>query len=158
MDLARGYSLVAVGGSIFPLTEWAAGADAVNLPTNAVSPSAIPHEVRRDLDSAVFYGGRNGWTGPSEKAHARSHLVKDLQAGRLDPGQPASYAMSQWISDRGAKRLRELLDREPGRRGLSRLTAAYPAAPVAVAIASTHCRRSVRCCSQRSVMFFPTPR
>lgn len=71
MDQARGYSLAAVQGSLFPPAEWAAGADAINLLTDETSSSAIPDDVRDDLDSVMFYGGRNGWTGPDEKAHAR---------------------------------------------------------------------------------------
>lgn len=116
MDQARGFSLVAVETKGFVLAEWAAGADAVNLLTDETSTSAIPDDARKDLDSAMFYGVRNGWTGPDEKAHARRHLLEHVRAGRLSPDQAASYDMSQGASDRGAKRLRELLDRDSPRR------------------------------------------
>jgi hypothetical protein len=53
MDLARGYSLAVVEGSLTPLAEWAAGAGAVNLLTGEVTKSVIPDEVRKDLDSAM---------------------------------------------------------------------------------------------------------
>jgi hypothetical protein len=108
MDLARGYSLVAVEGSNFRLAEWAAGADAVNVLTEEATSSGIPDDVLHDLDSVVSCGGRNGWTGADEKNHVRRHLVSHIQTGRLTPDQAASYMMSQGVSDRGAKRLREL--------------------------------------------------
>lgn len=115
MDLARGYSLVVVEGSLFPLAEWAAGANAINLLTDTATSSDIPDDVRKDLDSAVFYGGNNGWTGPDEKDHARRHLIEHLRSGRLSAEQAASYVMSQGVSDRGAKRLRELLEKDSRR-------------------------------------------
>lgn len=116
MDLARGFSLAAVETKQFSLAEWAAGADAVNLLTNEVSASAIHDDARNDLDSAMLYGGRNGWTGSDEKAHARRFLLDHVRAGRLTPDQAASYVMSQGASDRGAKRLRELLQDNASRR------------------------------------------
>jgi hypothetical protein len=111
MELARGYSLVAVEGSSFSLSEWAAGSDAINLVTGDTSTSTIPAGARDDLDSAIFYGGSNGWTAPDEKTHARQRLADHVRAGRLSPDAAASYAMSQGVSDRGAKRLRKLLER-----------------------------------------------
>lgn len=90
MGLARGYSLAVVEGSQLPLTEWAAGAAAVNLLT----------------------GQTNGWTGPDEKAQVRRYLSDHINSGRLTPDQAASYALSsQSVSDRGAKKLRDLLSR-----------------------------------------------
>jgi hypothetical protein len=84
--------------------------------TEETTSLGIPDDVLRDLDSAVFYGGRNGWTGADEKTHAERHLVGHVEAGRLDPEQAASYVMSQGVSDRSAKRLREMLDRKLRRR------------------------------------------
>jgi hypothetical protein len=103
MDIARGFSLVAVEGQSISLAEWAAGAGAVNLLTAETSSSAIPDDVRDDLESVIFDGGRNGWTGPDEKAHARRHLTEHVRTGRLTPDQAASYVMSQGVSDGGAK-------------------------------------------------------
>lgn len=112
MDLARGYSLAVVEGSLLSLAEWAAGAAATNLLAGQTTQSQIPEDVRDDLDSAIFYGGRNGWTAPDEKAQARRYLEDHVQAGRLTPSQAAAYALaSPSVSDRGAKRLRELLSR-----------------------------------------------
>ncbi|GJJ24096.1 hypothetical protein MTY414_77700 [Mycolicibacterium mageritense] len=68
MGLARGYSLAVVEGSLLPLTEWAAGAAAVNLLTGQTTTSEVAADARKDLDSVIFYGGRNGWTSPDEKA------------------------------------------------------------------------------------------
>jgi hypothetical protein len=69
-------------------------------------------DVRKDLDSVIFYGGRNGWTGPDDKAQARRYLTGHISGGRLTPERAAAYALSsQSVSDRGAKRLRELLSR-----------------------------------------------
>lgn len=116
MELARGYSLVAVETVRFPLHEWAAGSAAINLLDGEVSPSVISDEVRGDLDSVIFYGGRNGWTGPDEKAHARRHLLDHVNAGVLSADQAASYALSQGASDSGARRLRELLEKGSVRR------------------------------------------
>jgi hypothetical protein len=111
MDLARGYSLAVVEGSLVPLAEWAAGAAAINLLTGEVTTSEIPDEVRKDLDSVIFYGGRNGWTGADEKAQVRRYLAGHIRSRRLNPDQAAAYALSQGVSDRGAKRLREILGR-----------------------------------------------
>lgn len=96
-------------GQSISLAEWAAGAGAVNLLTAETSSSAIPDDVRDDLQSVIFDGGRNGWTGPDEKAHARRHLTEHVRNGSLTPDQAASYVMSQGVSDGGAKRLRDLL-------------------------------------------------
>ncbi|NIL43192.1 hypothetical protein HCB17_20145 [Salinispora arenicola] len=111
LDLARGYSLAVVETVSFPLAEWAAGAGAINLLDGSTSTSSIPDDVKADLDHAVFFGGNNGWTGPHEKQHARTHLGRHVKSGRLAPEQAASYVMSQGVSDRGAKRLRLLLEK-----------------------------------------------
>ena len=61
-------------------------------------------------DFAILDGGRNGWTGPDEKAQARRCLADHVRTGRLIPDRAAAYALtSSSASDRGAKRLRELL-------------------------------------------------
>lgn len=111
LDLARGYSLAVVETVSFPLAEWAAGAGAINLLDGSASSSKIPDDVRTDLDHAVSFGGNNGWTGRHEKQHARSQLAQHVRAGRLTPEQAASYVMSQGVSDKGAKRLRLLLEK-----------------------------------------------
>ncbi|WP_445168544.1 hypothetical protein ACTXG7_03955 [Mycolicibacterium sp. Dal123E01] len=112
MDLARGFSLAVVEGRSLSLAEWAANADATNLLTGQTAASQIPEEVRRDLDFAILDGGRNGWTGPDEKAQAQRCLADHIRAGRLTPDQAAAYALtSSSVSDSGAKRLRELLGR-----------------------------------------------
>jgi hypothetical protein len=109
MGLARGHSLAVVEGST-PLAEWAAGAAAINLLTGEVTTSEMDSDVRKDLDSVIFYGGRNGWTGSDDKAQARRFLSDHISSGRLTPDQAAAYVLlSQSISDRGAKRLRDLL-------------------------------------------------
>lgn len=111
MDLARGYSLAVVETTSFPIAEWASGAAAVNLLDGSTSTSSIPDDVKHDLDSAIFFGGNNGWTGSNEKSHARSHLLNHVRTRRLLPDDAAAYAMSQGVSDRGAKRLRDLLSK-----------------------------------------------
>lgn len=111
MDLARGHSLVAIEGYGFSLAQWAAGVDAINLVDPSQRSDPLPTAVIKDLDSVVFFGGRNGWTGRHEQDHARSHLADHVRSGRLQPDQAAAYVMSQGVSDRGAKRLRTLLDR-----------------------------------------------
>lgn len=111
LDLARGYSLAVVETVSFPLAEWAAGAEAVNLLDGSTSSSNLPDDVKADLDHAVFFGGNNGWTGQHEKQHARNHLVRHVQAGRLAPEQAASYVMAKGVSGKGAKRLRLLLEK-----------------------------------------------
>lgn len=111
MDLARGYSLAVVEGST-PLAEWAAGAAAINLLTGQITTSELDEDVRKDLDSVIFYGGRNGWTGADEKAQVRRYLGDHVSGRRLTPDQAAAYALSSHsVSERGAKRLRELLGR-----------------------------------------------
>lgn len=111
LNIARGYSLAVVETVSFPLAEWAAGAGAVNLLDGSTSSSSLPDDVKADLDHAVFFGGNNGWTGQHEKEHARNHLVRHVQAGRLAPEQAASYVMARGVSDKGAKRLRLLLEK-----------------------------------------------
>lgn len=111
LDLARGYSLVVVETESFPLVEWAAASGAINLLDGSISSSSIPDDVREDLDHAVFFGGNNGWTGSHEKQHARRFLGDHVRAGRLEPDQAASYVMAKGVSDKGARRLRELLEK-----------------------------------------------
>lgn len=111
LNLARGYSLAVVETVSFPLAEWAAGAGAINLLDGGISGSSLPDDVRADLDHAVLFGGNNGWTGQHEKEYARSHLARHVRAGRLAPVQAASYVMAKGVSDRGAKRLRLLLEK-----------------------------------------------
>ncbi|MDQ2846826.1 MAG: hypothetical protein M3Y77_10855 [Actinomycetota bacterium] len=109
LDLARGYSLAIVETVHFPLAEWAAAADAVNLLDGSTSSSVLSETVKADLDHAMFFGGNNGWTGPHEKEHARNQLQQHVENGRLTPDQAASYVMAKGVSDKGAKRLRLLL-------------------------------------------------
>ncbi len=111
LNLARGYSLAVVETARFPLAEWAAGAGALNLLDESTSRSSIPVDVKTDLDHAVFFGGNNGWTGQHEKQHARDHLARHVRSGRLSPEQAASYVMAKGVSDRGAKRLRSILEK-----------------------------------------------
>jgi len=111
LNLARNYSLAVVETVNFPLAEWAASSEAINLLDGSTSASSVPDEVKADLDHAVFFGGNNGWTGPHEKEHARNHLLHHVQAGRLTPEQAASYVMANSVSSRGAKRLRVLLEK-----------------------------------------------
>jgi len=111
LNLARGYSLVVVETVSFPLSEWAADARAINLLDGSTNCSALPDNVKADLDHAVFFGGNNGWTGTHEKEHARNHLLRHVRAGCLAPEQAASYVMAKGVSDKGAKRLRALLEK-----------------------------------------------
>ncbi|MDE3721373.1 hypothetical protein PWG71_08230 [Nocardiopsis sp. N85] len=111
LNLARGYSLAVVETVSFPLAEWAASAGAINLLDGSTSTSALPDDVKDDLDHVAFFGGNNGWTGPHEKEHARNHLTRHVQAGRLSPEQAASYVVAKGVPDRGAKRLRLLLEK-----------------------------------------------
>lgn len=112
LNLARGYSLAVVETVSFPLAEWAAGAGAINLLDGSVGLSSLSDDIRADLDRAVFFGGNNGWTGRREKQHARIHLTRHVQAGRLAPEQAASYVMAKGVSGKGAKRLRLLLEND----------------------------------------------
>lgn len=111
LGLAHGYSLAVVESVSFPLSEWAAGAGALNLLDGVTSTSAIPDDVKRDLDFAIRFGGKNGWSGSHEKQHARRALLSHVETGQLNPDAAAAYVMAQGVSDRAAKRLRELLSR-----------------------------------------------
>lgn len=111
LNLARGYSLAVVETVSFPLAEWAAGAGAINLLDGSTSRSSMRDDIKADLDHAVFIGGNNGWTGQHEKQHARDHLARHVRAGRLSPEQAASYVMAQGVSNKGAQRLRLLLEK-----------------------------------------------
>ncbi|WP_314451033.1 hypothetical protein [uncultured Microbacterium sp.] len=88
--LEHGYSLAVLESARSCLAEWAAGADAINLTDGQASRSSFFGDVKKDLDRAVSFGGNNGWSG-SDAA--------------------ASHVMSQRLSDRGSRRLRELLRR-----------------------------------------------
>lgn len=109
-DLAHGYSLVVVETTSFPIGEWASAAGAINLLDGSESVSTIPSDVKSDLDRAIFFGGNNGWTGSHEKQHARTVLSSHALNGRLDSDDAASYAMANGVSDKGAKRLRSLIE------------------------------------------------
>jgi hypothetical protein len=111
LDLAHGYSLAVVESVSFPLTEWAAGAGAINLLDGSISAISLPADVVADLDRAIFFGGNNGWTGQHEKTHARSRLASHVESGRLAADEAAAYVMSQGVSDKGATRLRTLLEK-----------------------------------------------
>lgn len=111
LELARGYSLAVVETVSFPLTEWAASVEAINLLDGSKSSGSIPDDVKADLDHAVFFGGNNGWAGQHEKQHACNHLLRHVRAGCLAPEQAASYVMAKGVSDKGAKRLRSLLEK-----------------------------------------------
>lgn len=111
LGLAHGYSLAVVESVSFPLSEWAAGAGALNLLDGETTTSAFPDDVKRDLDFAIGFGGNNGWSGPHEKQHARRALLSHVETGRLEPDAAATYVMAQGVSDKGARRLRELLSR-----------------------------------------------
>lgn len=112
LSLARGFSLAVVETKRCPLAEWAAAAGAVNLLDGGLTVTEIPDDVRSDLDHVIFFGGNNGWSGPDEKQDARRFLSSHVYAGRLTPDQAAAYVMSQGDFSEGAKRLRELLERE----------------------------------------------
>lgn len=110
MDLARGHSLAVVEGSVLSMHEWAANAEVVNLVTGQATSSAVPDDVRRDLDFIILDSGRSGWTGPEEKAQAQRYLADHIRAGRLTPDQAAAYVLaSPSVTYTGAKRLRALL-------------------------------------------------
>lgn len=89
----------------------AAGAGAINLLDGSTSAISLPAEVVADLDRAVFFGGNNGWTGQHEKTHARHPLAAHVESGLLAPDEAAAYVMSQGVSDKGATRLRTLLEK-----------------------------------------------
>jgi len=110
LDLAREHSLVVVETDSFPLREWASAAGALNLISGALNSTTIPADVASDLDRAILLGGNNGWTGPHEKQHARSVLTAHARSGRLVADDAASYAMGHGVSDKGAKRLRALVE------------------------------------------------
>lgn len=110
LSLTRGSSLVIVETTSFPVSEWAAATGALDLIHGSVSLSTIPNDVREDLDHAIFVGGNNGWSGPHEKKHARTFMSAHIASGRLDADAAAAYAMAKNVSDRGAKRLRALIE------------------------------------------------
>lgn len=109
--LARGSSLVVVEGSQLSLREWAAGVGATNLLDRAVTTTGIPADVVKSLDSAIFFGGNNGWSGQHEKQNARKILSDHVRQGTLTPDDAAAYALSRGVNDDGAKRLKTLLEK-----------------------------------------------
>lgn len=110
LSLARGSSLAVVETASLPVREWAAASAALDLVSGAAAVSTISHDVKTDLDHAIFFGGNNGWSGPHEKQHARTFLSPHVASGRLTADAAAAYAMANNVSDRGAKRLRTLIE------------------------------------------------
>lgn len=114
MDVARGHSLAVIEGFSLPLAQWAAGVRAVNLVDGSASGGGLPTDVVQALESAILFGGNNGWSGSHEKEQATRRLADHVRSGRLSPDGAAAYVMSQGVSDRGAKRLKALLERFSG--------------------------------------------
>lgn len=109
MSRARGHSLAVVEGNAYPLNEWAAAVGALGLLTGVVTESQLDAEVVADLESTIFYGGNNGWSGSDEKRHVRTHLGAPVRAGRLEPDDAAAFVLGRGVSHHGADRIDQIL-------------------------------------------------
>ena len=102
-------SLDVIEGFCFPMKQWAAAANAVDLTTGTAPESAFSARARIALDPAVFFGGNNGWSGQYERDHARRHLSGHVRTGSLSSEDTAAYVLASRASARGAQRLEKLL-------------------------------------------------
>ncbi|MBB5111355.1 hypothetical protein FHU28_001194 [Micromonospora echinospora] len=74
---------------------------------------ALDSEAQEALDRAVFFGGRNNWTGSHEREHARKALDAVLRGGLIDVDTAVGYALAHaGVSEVGAKNLRSSLERK----------------------------------------------
>ncbi|MDG4760309.1 hypothetical protein [Micromonospora sp. WMMD710] len=112
-DLARGSALVVLESAMTPLAGWAAGTGAEDLSGVYPQVPALDPEAQKALDRAVFFGGRNNWTGSHEREHARKALDAVLRGGLIDVDTAVGYALAHaGVSEVGAKNLRSSLERK----------------------------------------------
>lgn len=110
-DLARGTALVVLESSMTPLAGWAAATGAVDLSGVHAQPPALDIEARKALDSALFFGGHNNWTGSHERDHARRALEGVVRGGLIDVDTAVGYALGHaGVSELGAKNLRRCVE------------------------------------------------
>lgn len=64
------------------------------------------------LDRALFFTGRNNWTGRHEREHARGVLESVVRGGLIEVDTAVGYALAHSaVSELGAKNLRTIMER-----------------------------------------------
>lgn len=110
--IAHGSSLVAIESTMTPLAGWASGVCAVDLSGVYDQPPALEAEAKAALDHALFFAGRNNWTGRHERDHARKALAPVMRAGLIEVDMAVGYALAHdAVTELGAKNLRAILER-----------------------------------------------
>lgn len=109
--LALDGALCVIPGSLYDVRPWIVRTGAVNLadPDEEVEPlPTLSAEVRKELDSIVFFGGHNSFLGAGEKERAVRGLRRIVAAGH----RPAPEAIEAYVlttgktGSKGAERLR----------------------------------------------------
>lgn len=110
--LARGSALVVLEGTGMPLVGWAAATGAEDLSGVYPSVPVIDAQAHAAINSAVTFGGRNGWTGRHEREHARDVLGPVVRDGLIDVDTAVGYALGYAkVTEHGPKNLRVVLER-----------------------------------------------
>ncbi|MDA0301965.1 MAG: hypothetical protein O2822_05505 [Chloroflexi bacterium] len=103
-------ALCVVPGSIHDLTHWIRRTTATNLwdPASELESSdELPAQVRSALDSAIFFGGRNGFFGHEKVVAIRSIDTFIREGFRPSPEAVRDYALEKGVQPGGAEPLRE---------------------------------------------------
>jgi hypothetical protein len=109
MILARGSSLCAVEGSLFPLHGWAIETGAVDLTRLGREPRSHDPRVAEAVERLCFYGN-NGY-GPQFDRQQAERIVSDLcRQGLLERDEVLGAVMARGVSAGGVKRLGALID------------------------------------------------
>ena len=110
--LARGSALVVLEGTGMPLAGWAAATGAKDLSGGYPSVPVIDARAHAAINSAVTFGGHNGWTGSYERKHAREVLGPVTRDGLIGVDTAVGYALGYAkVTEHGPKNLRAVLER-----------------------------------------------
>ena len=109
--LARGGSLCVIPGTLDDLGHWILRASAQHLWNPGEVPDQTPkleEAVRSVLDSIVYFGGHNDFSGGTEKQMSIRNLRAMISDGnRPDPTDLENYVLTRGVRSKGARRLRE---------------------------------------------------
>jgi hypothetical protein len=110
--LARGSALVVLESHLTPLIGWAARTAARDLSGVHPDVPALHPDAKAALDRALFFTGRNNWTGLHEREHARGVLEPVVRGGLIEVDTAVGYALAHnAVSELGAKNLRTIMER-----------------------------------------------
>lgn len=103
---ARGSSLMVVESHGLSLHGWAAATGATDI-TGIHEPMTLIHpDARKALDSAIFFGGGNNWTGRHEREDAADSLRSVVGRRLLSAEIASSYVLGHGrVTEVGAKKI-----------------------------------------------------